>query len=329
LFDVLPDPAVALPAQTPRTRPLPTPQRRRCLLAVDGNSLTHRAFHAYHGSHDGGAIYGFLALLAAVCDVTFPDAIVVGFDCRSTSHRRDRYPAYKANRLEKDADLDEALDAVPTLLIELGVNVIVARGWEADDVVGSAATAAEAAGWRCVVATSDRDAFALISHDTTVLRLRSGMENSVLVDAERLRREAGVEPRQYVEFSALRGDTSDNLPGITGIGPAKAAALLRAFPTVADAVADPIGCRSVLGKPLGQTLIDDLAHDQSVFRRNVDLMTAHRDVPVDIEACRPRISPDRASASLRTWGVRGIDGRVALALAMRPDLPPLPEGVSV
>ena len=303
----------------------PSAPRVPTLLAVDGNSVTHRAFHAYHATREGGTLYGFLALLSAICDVTAPDALVVGFDCRRGSQRRARWPAYKANRVEKDPALYEALDEVPTLLVELGVNVIVEPEWEADDVVGSAAAAAEAQGWRCVVATSDRDSFGLISDQTTVLRLRSGLGNAVLVDAARLRRDVGVAPEQYVEFSALRGDTSDNLPGIRGIGPAKAAALLAAFPSVAAAVADPIGCRSVLGKALGQLLIDDLADaQQSVFHRNVELMTIRRDVPVNLEQCRPRLSVERISERLRAWDVAGLDGRLALALAVRPDVPPPP-----
>ena len=325
LFDVEVGPAPAPRSQTADVVRAPPRPRVPTLLAVDGNSLTHRAFHAYHATREGGALYGFLALLTAICDVTAPEAIVVGFDCRVGSQRRTRWADYKANRVEKDPALYEALDEVPTLLVELGVNVVVERGWEADDVVGSAARAAEERGWRCVVATSDRDAFGLISDHTTVLRLRSGLGNAVTVDVERLRRDVGVRPSQYVEYSALRGDTSDNLPGIRGIGPAKAAALLATYDGVDAAVADPIGCRSVLGKALGQLLIEDLADPAtSIFRRNVELMTIRRDVPIDIGACKPRLTPEQVSERLRAWDVTGLDGRVALALAARPDIPPPP-----
>ena len=328
LFDVG-GPVVA-PATVAPPRPAPRPVapaagRVPVLLAVDGNSVTHRAWHAYGPVRHDGARYGFLALLAAICDVTNPDAVVVGFDCRVASRRRERWPAYKANRVTKDPALYDALDEVPTLLVELGVNVVVERGWEADDVVGSGAAAAEAAGWRCVVATSDRDAFGLISDRTTVLRLRSGMSNAVVVDDARLRADVGIPGRQYLQYAALRGDTSDNLPGISGIGPAKARALLTAFDTVEEAVADPIGCRSVLGRTLGQVLIDDLADTSaSVFRRNMDLMSIRRDVPVDLEQCRPRATPTRISERLRAWEVVGLDARVALALSPRPELPPPP-----
>jgi len=338
LFDVesaagtatLPPPAGALPAAVvPRARagpPVPRPAGP-VLLAVDGNSLAHRAFHAYSAG-DGLAAdrtprHGFLALLAAVCDRTAPEGIVVGFDCRDRSARRDRHPEYKANRAPKDPALHALLDETPALLGALGVAVVVVEGWEADDVVASAAAHAEAAGWRCVVATSDRDAFALVSDRTLVLRLRSGMDNAIEVTPRRLRADLGVEPRQYVEYAALRGDVSDNLPGIRGVGPSKAAALLAAYPTVAAAAADPLGCRSVLGRALGQALLDDLADPAtSVFRRNVELMSVRRDLPLDLEATRRSADPWQVAERLRAWGLPGLTGRMAVAVGMRPEAPP-------
>lgn len=299
------------------------------LLAVDGNSLAHRAFHAYGaiglggGGEDRSALYGFLALLTALHDKTGPTGVVVGFDCREASDRKERYPAYKANRPAKDPALHALLDLVPALLADLGVAVVTEHGWEADDVVGSAAAAARVAGWRCVVATSDRDAFALVDDTTTVLRLRSGLDNAVVVDPARLRRDQGVEPGQYVELAALRGDTSDNLPGVDGIGPARAAALLQAFPTVAAAGADPIGCRSVIGRRPGQALLDDLADPPaSVFHRNVALMTIRTDLPVMPEACRPRVLPQQIGERLDGWGLGRLAARAAVTLGARPAGPP-------
>lgn len=303
----------------------PTSRRRTTtLLAIDGNSLAHRAFHAYHDG-DRGAAYGFCALLAAVCDRVSPDAVVVGFDCREHSERRQRFPEYKANRGDKAPELVRLLDELPILLRRLGVDVVVAAGWEADDVLGSAAATAEARGWRCVLATSDRDAFSLVSDTTTVLRLRSGMDNAVVIDRRALVRSVGVEPEQYVDFAALRGDVSDNLPGIPGIGKRRAVALLSAFPNVPAAVADPIGCRSVLGRALGQELIDDLAEPRnSVYLRNVALMTIRRDVPIDVGACRRSASADAIAAQLAADGLGRLGARMAAAVAARPDMPPPP-----
>ena len=328
LFDVEPTVSgpTASPARLAQAVPAPTGP---VLLAIDGNSLAHRAFHAY-GRVDAslgearGGLYGFLALLCAICDKVGSDALVVGFDCRTGSERKARHPLYKANRVEKDPALYDLLDEAPTVLVELGVPVVVPDGWEADDVIGSAARRAEEAGWRCVIATSDKDAFGLISDTTTVLRLKSGLDNAVEMTPAVLRREVGVSPQQYLEFAALRGDTSDNLPGINGIGPSRAKALLAAYPTVAEAVADPIGCRSVLGKALGQALIDDLASEHSVFRRNVDLMRIRRDLPVDLDACRRNAAPDRIAACLAMWELPMLTARTVAALGARPELIPPP-----
>jgi len=332
LFDVAPEPPAskhdltAAPAghRQLSTAHAPAPRRGPTLLAVDGNSVAHRAFHAYGGVPDRGGLYGFLALLVAITDIVGPDAVVVGFDCRTSSVRKQRWSGYKANRSDKDPALLALLERLPSALRELGVAVVVPQGWEADDVIGSAALSAEAAGWRCVVATSDRDAYSLISERTTVLRLTSGMDRAVEVTAERLRAEVGICAAQYVEFAALRGDISDNLAGIRGIGGSRAAALLRAFPTVAEAAADPIGCRSVLGRPLGQALLDDLAGTASVFRRNVELMTIRRDLPVDVTACRRSVPTEQVAARLVGWGLPGLAARVAVALGIAPPTgPPL------
>lgn len=317
----VPAPEADLPMQAARRQPT--------LLAIDGNSLAHRAFHAYGRVDESlgvarGGLYGFIALLCAICDKVGADGLVVGFDCRASSVRKQRHPAYKANRVEKDPALYDLLDEAPTVLVELGVPVVVPTGWEADDVIGSAAGRAADAGWRCVIATSDRDAYGLISDTTMVLRLKSGLDNAVEMDADVLRREVGVAPEQYVQFAALRGDTSDNLAGIPGIGPSRAKALLGAYATVEDAVADPIGCRSVLGKTLGQTLIDDLASPASVFRRNVDLMSIRTDLAVDIKACERRATPDAVAACLAAWELPMLTARATAAFGARPELVPPP-----
>lgn len=329
LFDAAPPVSGPTASPAPRAQAVPA-TRGPLLLAVDGNSLAHRAFHAYGRVDETlgrgrGGLYGFVALLCAICDKVGSDALVVGFDCRDGSLRKDRYPAYKANRLEKDPALYDLLDEAPTVLVELGVPVIVPAGWEADDVIGSAARTAENAGWRCIIATSDKDSFGLISETTTVLRLRNGLDSAVEMTPAVLRQEVGVSPEQYVEFAALRGDTSDNLPGVTGIGPSRAKALLNAYPTVAEAVADPMGCRSVLGKNLGQVLIDDLAAADSVFRRNVDLMSIRRDLPVDLSACRRDATPDRIASCLSSWDLAMLTARATVALGGRPEMAPFPE----
>ena len=328
LFDADLLPAMQAIAEPVRARPASrvsgSGKPKPTLLAVDGNSLVHRAFHAYRGT-TGGARYGFFALLSVVCDQVAYDGLLVGFDCRAQSHRRARYGAYKAQRPDKHEQLDAALDELPDIASDMGVHVVVAEGWEADDVLASAATTAEANGWQCVVASPDRDVLGLVSADTTVLQIRGGDRPIRRIGAADFRRRHRVVPSQYVQLAALRGDSSDNLPGIAGIGTKKAADLLRLYPSVEDAVADPLGCRSVLGPELGQALIDDLASgDRSVFRRNIALMTLHRDIPIELDQCRLRAIPDEIIVVLRRWRMTGLHARMCAALCPRPDHDEIP-----
>lgn len=305
------------PAAPPTTPTVPV------LLAVDGNALVHRAFHAYGGT-TGGARYGFFALLSVVCDQVRYDGLVVGFDCRAHSSRRATFPAYKAQRPDKHEQLEASLDELPDIAADLGVHVIVADGWEADDVVASAATVAEAAGWGCVVASPDRDVLGLVSARTSVLQVKGGARPIRRVTAKDFRRRYRIAPHQYLQLAALRGDSSDNLSGIPGIGAKKAAELLRAYPTVEEAVADPLGCRSVLGPELGQALIDDLAAAGSIFRRNVELMALRRDVDVRLDDARRDADPDHILEVLRTHRMTGLHARMCAALcALDRSAPPV------
>jgi DNA polymerase-1 len=215
------------------------------LLAVDGNSLLHRAFHAMSGEglrDDAGrpiwALKGLISFLASAASRLTPDGLVIGFDSPETSVRRDDYPQYKSHRVPKPDDLCDQLDMAPRLLSEAGFCVVVPDGYEADDVLATAARSARAAGYRATVMTSDRDAFALIDDNTSVLRLlNGGIEVSPVLTPEKLPSVCGVTASQYRDFAALRGDSSDNLPGVNGIGAKTAAGLLAAFASLDDAYA--------------------------------------------------------------------------------------------
>ena len=213
------------------------------VLAVDGNSLLHRAFHAsartMYRTPDGAqgwAVRGLLSQLVAAVDRVCADAVVVGFDDRGNSSRKKRWPSYKAQRAPKPESLERQLDLAVQVLRELGVVVVVPEGLEADDVLASVAAQAPTLGAQTVVATSDRDSFSLIDEHTRMLRiLNGGVDASPLLDPERLAMVTGVRPDQYLDLAALRGDTSDNLPGRPRLrhqdrGPAAAGARHRARP---------------------------------------------------------------------------------------------------
>jgi DNA polymerase-1 len=179
--------------------------------------------------------------------------------------------------------LADQLDAAVEVLLELGVVVAVPPGLEADDVLASAATYARSAGVRTVLATSDRDSFALIDDNTRMLRiLNGGVDASPLLDPARLFLVTGVRPEQYLDFAALRGDASDNLPGVPGIGPKTAARLLAEFGTARAAFDDSAGggsrCRAVLGAGVSRTLAAPGA--RAVWERNCAVMAMVSDAPL-------------------------------------------------
>ncbi|WP_109508958.1 5'-3' exonuclease H3TH domain-containing protein [Nocardioides speluncae] len=217
-----------MPTSEPYDRP------RKLLLVVDAPSLLHRNHHARaytritdRSGRPAWALHGMLRQIIESIDGFAPDAVIFGLDDRTASVRRDFYPDYKAGRAEKHPELVDQLERAGGLLDALGLATLTPPGLEADDVNASGATWAERNGWNCVIITSDRDAFAHISEHTQVLRLiDGGINGSPLLNPTKLRLMYGVSADRYLEYAALRGDASDNLPGVSGIGEKSAAVLL-------------------------------------------------------------------------------------------------------
>lgn len=285
------------------------------LLVVDGNSLLHRAYHAAATGKlldDEGrpvwAIKGLIGYVARAAARLRPDAMVIGFDCPDHSARKVDYPLYKAQRPEKAADLAEQVALAPELLRASGFCVVVPRAYEADDVLASSAAAARRLGWRSVVMTSDRDSFALIDESTSVLRVRNGgLDEAVLVTRSSLAEVYGVEPWQYRDYAALRGDPSDNLPGVRGFGTRTAARLLSAFGSVDAAWAvldggDDQAVRAVVGASACEHLGDPSMRE--AVERNRRLMRMRVDLPIpDLDTTR---LPLDYAIMRRTLAARGI-----------------------
>jgi 5'-3' exonuclease len=254
------------------------------VLAVDGNSLLHRAFHAnartmYRSvdGQQGWAVRGLLSQLSVAVDRVCADVVVVGFDDRGRSVRKDRWPTYKAQRAPKPDSLERQLDLAVEVLRGLGVVVVVPEGLEADDVLASVSAQAPALGAQTVVATSDRDSFALVGEHTRMLRiLNGGVDASPLLDPTRLAMVTGVRPEQYADLAALRGDASDNLPGVRGFGPKTAVALLTALGTAEAAFDDArhggSRCAEAVGKARAAALAEPEARERWAFNREVMAM---------------------------------------------------------
>ena len=272
------------------------------LLVLDGNSLLHRAYHA--AAADGlldasgrpvWALRGLVGFIARAAAHLRPDALVVGFDCPDDSARRSDYPGYKAHRPDKPADLAEQIAAAPELLRASGFCTIVPPAYEADDVLASSAAHARRTGWRSVLMTSDRDAFALIDETTSVLRVRNGgFDEAVLVDSAGLVAVCGVQAWQYRDYAALRGDPSDNLPGVRRFGSATAARLLASFGTVDAAwAAMDDGQMQAVRDVVGDQAAEHLGTPEmrQIVERNRRLMRMRTDLPIpDLDAARLPLS---------------------------------------
>ncbi|HEY3736743.1 MAG TPA: 5'-3' exonuclease H3TH domain-containing protein [Jatrophihabitans sp.] len=257
------------------------------VLVIDGNSLVHRSFHALAGStaseqQPAWAVRGLLGQLVAAVDRIRATRVIVGFDDPHSSLRRERWPQYKANRAEKLPTLVEQLLAAVETMRALGLAVVVPQGLEADDVLASVAAQARASQSRAVIVTSDRDAFSLIDDTTSVLRIiNGGVDASPLLTPERLVTLLGVRPEQYRDYAALRGDASDNLPGVNGIGPKTAARLLATFGTAAAAFDDLDVVQQALGVGVARRLAEDGA--RAAWELNHLVMAQHCDVPIQDE----------------------------------------------
>ena len=204
------------------------------LLVVDGDSFAHRAYHGLPKSirrrdnKGGGAIVGFANFLLRLYEQEQPRAVLVGWDTLDApTYRHRALESYQSGRAF-DAELLDQLDVLPQFVTACGFAFAKAPGYEADDFLAAAVMQEERRGGTAVVASGDRDAFQLASESTTILQpVRAG--EMARIGPEEVRQRYGVEPKQVPDFIALRGDSSDKIPGAPGVGPKSAASLLRRY----------------------------------------------------------------------------------------------------
>ena len=252
---------------------------KRALL--DGHSLAYRAFYALPSdlaTTSGlvtNAVFGFTSMLIKLMQDEKPDAMAVAWDVRGPTFRSEAYGDYKAQR-EKAPDLFTGqLPLIDEVLEAMDIEQIRIPGFEADDVIATLATRGRDEGWDVVVVTGDRDAFQLVEPGVTVLYTVRGISEIVRADSAWLNERYGVGPDQYVDYAALRGDPSDNLPGVPGVGEKTAAKLIAKYGS-AEAVVD---AASEQTPKLGENL--ESSGEQVLLNRR--LMELVRDVPVDAE----------------------------------------------
>jgi DNA polymerase-1 len=273
------------------------------LLAVDGDSFAHRAYHALPKSirsargRPAGALNGFTNMLVRLWEAESPRTVLVAWDTLTVpTYRHEAFAAYQSGR-EFDDELLEQLALLPELVQSLGFACARGDGYEADDFLAAGVAFEEARGGTVLVATSDRDAFQLASDRTTLLQPVRGVSELARIGPAEVRERYGVEPAQVPDFIALRGDPSDRLPGAQGVGPKKAADVLREHGSLEAALA--------AGRFSSQ------ADELRLYRRIASL---------DAEAPLPPLpdaQPDfaRASKLAREWGLGQLADRLAAMAA--------------
>ena len=274
------------------------------LMVVDGDSLAHRAYHALPKSmksatgRPSGALVGFANFLLRLWQAEEPRTVVVGCDTLGVpTYRIEAFPSYQSGRVFDDA-LVEQLDRLPELVRALGFCAAKEAGYEADDFLAAAVAQEEGRGGLTLVATSDRDAFQLVSERTSVLQPVKGVSELARIGPAEVRERYGVEPSQVPDFIALRGDPSDKMPGAMGIGPKTAAALLDQYGSLEAALAD--------GRFSAQ-------REELLLYRRIATMDASAPLP-SLADQAPRWA--EASSLAGSWGLGNLAGRLgALAAA--------------
>lgn len=285
--------------------------KRRTFAVIDGNSLMHRAFHAVPptmNAPDGrptNAIFGFLNMFLKMIDAFNPDGVVVAFDKGKPCVRMEMLPQYKAQRPPMDPDLHAQFPMIKELLTALNVPILQSEGWEGDDILGTMARLGEQAGCDMLLVTGDRDMYQLVTEHVNVVSTRKGLSDVAIMTPESVDDlYHGITPALVPDFYGLKGDTSDNIPGVPGIGPKKASALIAKYGSLDEVIAHADEVKGKMGENL-RAHIDD-----ALLSRKVATIRTDAPVELDFEATSfPAFSADEVSAALGTLGITAMQNR--------------------
>ena len=285
--------------------------KRRTFAVIDGNSLMHRAFHAVPptmNAPDGrptNAIFGFLNMFLKMIDAFNPDGVVVAFDKGKPRVRMEMLPQYKAQRPPMDPDLHAQFPMIKELLTALNVPILQSEGWEGDDILGTMARLGEEAGCDMLLVTGDRDMYQLVTEHVNVVSTRKGLSDVAIMTPESVDDlYHGITLALVPDFYGLKGDTSDNIPGVPGIGPKKASALIAQYGNLDEVIAHADEVKGKMGENL-RAHIDDALLSRKVA-------TIRTDAPVELdfdETSFPAFSADEVSAALGTLGITAMQNR--------------------
>ena len=267
-------------------------------MALDGNSLAYRAFFALPtdmataSGQVTNSVYGFCTMLNTLVKDHKPDGVIVVFDRREKTFRHEAVPEYKAQREQQPDILYQQLDIIKELLVSFGIPVIDAAGFEGDDLIATIATRAEEHGAELIVVTGDRDSYQLVKDPLIrVLYNKRGVSDYALYNEAGIVERTGVTPDQYPDYAALRGDPSDNLEGVPGVGEKTAAKLINQYGTL-EAIFDAADAQT-------PKLKESLHASRERVTRNAKIMVLRRDAPIGINVLESVPKPDLPA--LQKW----------------------------
>ena len=268
------------------------------LMALDGNSLAYRAFFALPtdmataSGQVTNSVYGFCTMLNTLVKDHKPDGVIVVFDRREKTFRHEAVPEYKAQREQQPDILYQQLDIIKELLVSFGIPVIDAAGFEGDDLIATIATHAEDQGAELIVVTGDRDSYQLVKDPLIrVLYNKRGVSDYALYDEAGIFERTGVTPCQYPDYAALRGDPSDNLEGVPGVGEKTAAKLINQYGSL-DSIFDAADAQT-------PKLKESLHASRERVTRNAKIMVLRRDAPIGINVLESAPKPN--IPALQKW----------------------------
>ncbi len=288
-------------------------ESRRTIAVIDGNSLMHRAFHAIRqpmSAPDGratNALFGFFNMFIKMVGTFKPDGVICAFDKGKPRVRMEMLPQYKAQRPPMDPALREQFPMVKELLGALDVPVCELEGWEGDDILGTLARRGEAAGYEMLLFTGDRDMYQLATENVKIVSTKKGVSDVAIMTPETVDDlYHGITPELVPDFYGLKGDTSDNIPGVPGIGPKKAAALIVQYGSLDEVIAHADEVKGKMGENL-RAHIDDALLSRKVA-------TIRTDAPIEIDladAKFPTFDPAEVTRAFSALGFTGMTGRLA------------------
>lgn len=308
-----------------------TAEHRRVVAVIDGNSLMHRAFHAVPPTMtapDGrptNAIFGFLNMFLKMVDEFHPDGVICAFDKGRPRVRMEMLPQYKAQRPPMDPNLHDQFPMIKELLGALSVPIVEAEGWEGDDILGTVARLGEAAGCDMYLITGDRDMYQLVTEHVHVVSTRKGLSDIAIMTPESVDDlYHGITPELVPDFYGLKGDSSDNIPGVPGIGPKKASALIAQYGNLDEVIAHADEVKGKMGENL-RAHIDD-----ALLSRKIATIMTNAPVELDVAAVEfPAFDAAAVNEALGGLGITAMQGRFLALLSGEAAEAPVPAALEI